>query len=388
MAFALLAAPAGSQSPRAEPPFGGPIKPDRPLAQAYDKAARALADVDDNPVIHWAYRVWCETGYRTTREAGPGQIIDRPRDLATDLISPKGFLDPADGRPMPAGGVRFMDNAWYFGTDVTGMVVVRTPDGLVMFDSLTTPDDMQGQLLDQMAKAGLDPREVKYIFMGHWHPDHIGGANLIRTKFAPLAKFVMGGPDADMVMKIRAGVKNGQAMRFGPPIEARTPAQIEARKQKWLLAIPDRIDIRIGAYPGSLNGAQRIRVGPKTEVFAMLTPGHTDGQMTMIVPVVHGGSTHKLLVWSGNDRIERAADYAISSDFVAAMALREGADAFINTHAYQGAVFSHLRRLKADPQAPNPLLMGVEGVQRYAGVFAACQRAEAQRLKDGTWKAL
>ena len=65
----------------------------------------------------------------------------------------------------------------------------------------------------------------------------------------------------------------------------------------------------------------------------------------------------------------------------------ERADVFINTHPYQSALFYHLRRLKADPAAPNPLIMGVSGVDRYLGVFANCQRAVHERLKDGTWQA-
>ncbi|HVR50028.1 MAG TPA: hypothetical protein VMS38_09835, partial [Pseudorhodoferax sp.] len=137
-------------------PFGGPLAADLPLAKAYDDAARALAESTDNPILKWEYRIWCQTGYRTTREGGTGQPIDQPVNPDVDLVSPTGFVDTALDKPMPEGGVRFMDNAWYFGTRVTGMVVVRNPDGsLLMFDALTNARDMQAQTLDQMRAAHL-----------------------------------------------------------------------------------------------------------------------------------------------------------------------------------------------------------------------------------------
>lgn len=364
------------QGTAAEVPWGGPLAPDKPLAKAYDDAARALAGVDDNPMIRWQYRLWCRTGYRSPSSAGTGQPVDELVDPAVDLVSPKGFLFKEYVRPMPTGGVRFLDNAWYFGTDHTGLVIVRTPDGLIMLDALTTPDDMRTQFLDQAAAAGLDPGDIRYVFLGHHHVDHVGGANLIRDEYAPTAKFVMGQPDAAVISAQRAALWERR--------HEYTEEEFRAR----LARLPGRIDIEIEAYPGHTVGMKRIRIGRRTTAVAMLAPGHTDGQMHVIVPVVHQGETHKLLVWSGNDNIEKAAQYAVSADFVQGLAGQEGADSFINTHAYQGAAYSHLRALKADPSAPNPLLMGRAGVQRHVEIFGNAHRALAQRLIDGTWQAM
>ncbi|MFG2964901.1 MULTISPECIES: MBL fold metallo-hydrolase [unclassified Streptomyces] len=360
----------------AEQPWGGPLAPDKPLAKAYADAAKALAEVDDNPMIRWQYRVWCQTGYRSPGSAGTGQPVDQLTDPTTDFVSPKGFLYKDYVRPMPAGGVRFLDNAWFFGTDFTGIVVVRTPDGLIMLDALTNPQDMRSQFLDQAAAAGLDPRDIRYVFLGHSHIDHVGGANLIRDHYAPHAKFVMGQPDAAVIAAQRADLKKRK--------DEYTEEEYRAR----LALLPSRIDIEVEAYPGHTVGMKRIRIGRRTTAVAMLAPGHTIGQMHVIVPVVHQGETHKLLVWSGNDNIDAAAQYAISTDFVQGLAGQEGADVFLNTHAYQSAAFSHLRALKADPSAPNPLLMGRAGVQRHLEIFGNAHRALAQRLIDGTWKAM
>ncbi|MGW0199220.1 MBL fold metallo-hydrolase [Nonomuraea sp. NPDC003201] len=374
LAAALIPpAPAAAQV-SLDVPWGGPLAPDLPLAKAYDTAARALAEVDDNPVIRWQYRVWCQTGYRSPRDAGTGQPVDRPVDPAKDLVSPTGFLYSEYSRPMPAGGVQFMDNAWYFGTDHTGLVIVRTPDGLIMLDALTTPQDMQSQFLDQAAAAGLDPRGIRYVFLGHRHGDHIGGANLLRGNHARRAKFVMGRPDADAVAKDLAELR------------AHRHEYTEEEYRARLARLPSRIDIMVEATPGHTVGMKRIRIGRRTEAVAILAPGHTEGQMHVIVPVVHQGETHKLLVWSGNDNADVAAQYAVSADHVQGLAGLEGADTFINTHAYQGGIFGHLRALKANPAAPNPMIMGRSGVQRHIEIFGHAHRALAQRLIDGTWK--
>jgi glyoxylase-like metal-dependent hydrolase (beta-lactamase superfamily II) len=392
-ATAMLATPSrGQPAPEnAERPIRGPWKPDLPLAKAYDASAKALAMADDNPLIRWEYRVWCETGYRHPGEEGTGQAVDKLPDPTRDLISPKGFFYTEYARQgMPPGGVRFLDNAWFFGTDGLGMVVVRSPDGLLVFDTMTSPEEFEQYVLREMPAAGLDPKDITYVFLGHFHNDHTGGANTIR-RLAPNARFVMGEPDARIVDIARADLLNGREPERSASIvrgeRPTTPDGLAALRDKRLRGIPDLVDIRIEAQPGLKTGSRLIRVGPHTEVMVVLNPGHTPGQISVIVPVEHQGKIHKLLVFSGNDQPSEAAQYAISTDYLRSVAAAEGADVFINTHPYQSAIFYHLRRLKADPGAPNPLIMGTSGVDRYLAIFANCQRAVRERLANGTWQA-
>jgi glyoxylase-like metal-dependent hydrolase (beta-lactamase superfamily II) len=357
------------------PDWVGPLAPDLPIAKSYDSAAAGFAAVSDNPMTKWEYRVWCQTGYHHARDAGKGQPVDLPLpNPRRDLVSPLGFLDPSQAQVMPQGGVRFMENAWYFGTDYTGMVVTRTPNGsLLVFDTLTNPADVSAQFLGQARAAGLDLKRITTIFLGHHHGDHIGGANTIRENYAPNAKIVMSEPDAEIV---RQRLRDLRANR-----DQYTKEEFQAR----LAVIPKTIDETVAAYPGHTVGMRKITAGG-VKVTAMLAPGHTVGQMAVIVPVVHGGQTRNLIVWSGNDNMDAAAQYAVSTEFITGVAKQAGADAFINTHAYQFGAFAYLRDLKANPAAPNYFLMGTEGVQQHLQVFALCQRAAAQRLIDGTWK--
>ncbi|MFE9644371.1 hypothetical protein ACFYO0_09635 [Streptomyces sp. NPDC006365] len=99
-----LAGAAEARAAAEEVPWGGPLAPDQPLAKAYDDAARALADVDDNPMIRWQYRVWCQTGYRSPGSAGTGQPVDQLVDPATDFVSPKGSSTGTMSGPCPRVG--------------------------------------------------------------------------------------------------------------------------------------------------------------------------------------------------------------------------------------------------------------------------------------------
>jgi hypothetical protein len=246
-----------------------------------------------------------------------------------------------------------------------------------MLDALTTPTDMQKQTLDQMAAAGLNPADVKYIFIGHEHGDHYGGVDLVKQK-APNAKVVASRVAADAIKAART--------RAETRTYTGTAAEQATAKAAALLAIPEKIDILVEASPGLSTGIQRIPLTTGVEAVAMFAPGHTPGQMHVIIPVNHQQQTRKLFVWSGNDQPDQADQYALSTDFVGGIAFKEGAEAFINTHSYQGAMFVQLRNLKANPTGSNYLLMGKQGVQRYMGIFSNCQRAVAERLRDGTWK--
>lgn len=369
-------------------PWVGALYPDTPVAQGHNDAAKALAMVDGNPLIRWEYRVWCETGYHHIDNVGTNQFADPLPDPSRDLVSPNGFYYREYRDPMPPGGVQFFDDAWYFGTDYVGTVIVKKDDGLLMFDALTTAEDMQTQVIDQMPAAGLDPADITHIFVGHRHLDHAGGVNLIRREHAPDAIVVAGAPDAEWFASRRAEILDGTAPLPGNLGDNPTEEQIAGARavlQRQLEQLPESVEIAVPAFEGITTGMQRIDVGGGVEVVVILQPGHTPGQISAIVPVTLDGEEHKLFVWSGNDQLGEARQYAISADFARGIAEQEGADAFINTHPYQSAIFHYLRNLKADPDAENPMLMGVNGVSRFIGIFADCQRAAAQRFEDGTW---
>lgn len=65
------------------------------------------------------------------------------------------------------------DVFWLPPPDAGAVFVVRTGEGLVMFDSSFLHH--RDCLLDQMREAGIDPRDIRLGFITHVHCDHVGG---------------------------------------------------------------------------------------------------------------------------------------------------------------------------------------------------------------------
>lgn len=303
------------------------------LAQSYAASAKAFTVDNANPILQWTYRAWCEAGIGAAN--GQAQPI----------------------KAVPAGGVRLMDNAWYFGSD-NNTLVVRTPAGdLLVFDPLATAAEMKSQVIDQMSIAGLDPTRITHVFVGNEDATGYEGVNLILQTYAPAAKVVATKPAADA---FTANVGRGKSS-----------------------STPKRIDITVAAATDQDQGSKLVTVESGVSVAAMLTPGATLGQMSVLVPVQHQGTTQRLLVWSGNKAALGQTDlYGSSTNFVEGFVVALGATAWFNTQAYQGPQLADYIQLKTDPNYSSYAVMGTEGVRRWLGIFANCNRALAQRTSS------
>jgi hypothetical protein len=267
----------------------------------------------------------------------------------------KGFISVAEASTaLPAGGVKFLDNAWAFGTDFAATVVVRTPAGnLLMFDPPAKTADMQTLVLDQMAAAGLDVTKVSHVVIGHETSEY-NGLKLLKTR-ATAAKVVAGAATATAVVAAGAGP----------------------------------VDFNVAPAVAQEQGVLRVAVEAGVEIVAILA-GTTTGAVQSIVPVAHGTGTEKLVVWSGADPMTGSMQlYANGLNMADNIVVREQATALIHTSTFQGGIFGHLRRIKAAPAtAANPMRMGNEGVRRWVGIQTYCARALTQRFSDKTWTAL
>ena len=57
----------------------------------------------------------------------------------------------------------------------TTVYTVRTPEGVLIFDTATTPEDITEGILPFLRSEGIDAEKVKAIFISHFHGDHAGG---------------------------------------------------------------------------------------------------------------------------------------------------------------------------------------------------------------------
>jgi metallo-beta-lactamase class B len=95
------------------------------------------------------------------------------------------LMSPDDQKVAP---FRAFDNAWFVGVCWVSAWLLPTPQGHFLIDTLHEPH--VAVLLDNIRKAGFDPKDIRYVLITHGHFDHAGGAARLRRAL-PNARFVM-----------------------------------------------------------------------------------------------------------------------------------------------------------------------------------------------------
>lgn len=160
---------------------------------------------------------------------------------------------------------RLFDNVYYVGLQTVSSYLVTTSAGLVLIDSgyANTTD----WLLDSIRKTGNDPKNVRYVFATHSHPDHYGGAARIKQESG--ARIGMSAEDWASVERAQSAPPRG-----GGP--APTPIQRDL----------------------ILKDGERLQVGDQTFRFHF-TPGHTVGATSIEFQARDGARSYRTIVPGG-----------------------------------------------------------------------------------------
>ena len=241
------------------------------------------------------------------------------------------------------------DNLYFLGSRQIGVWIVKTSEGLILFDSYWA-DQVRPAIVEAMRVMGLDPTQIKYVIVGHGHADHYGGSAYLQFTFG--AKIVMMAKDWDFVEK--AAVRPDSAPK------------------------PTR-DVVV-------NDGDTITLGDTT-VSMVETPGHTPGGIGAVFPVKDRGQTHWVGWWGSNIYygelpVPEMTSYIASIDRMMALADRKGVDMEITNHIHSDNSYPKLvaSQSRAAGQA-NPFIVGKANYQRYLGVLKECAEASLDREK-------
>jgi metallo-beta-lactamase class B len=247
--------------------------------------------------------------------------------------------------------VKVFDNLYFVGQSAYTAWAVTTSDGIIVIDPLFDYS-VEEEVVNGLTKLGLDPKNVKYVLVSHAHSDHVAGAALLQERFG--ARVVMSADDWEL-LATDAG--------------------------KWPKAKKD-----IVAADG-----YKLTLGDTT-LTLYVTPGHTLGTISSIIPVKDGGRTHVAALWGGTGfnwrsgspryiRADRPAafwyeHYANSARRFRDIAMKAGADVLLSNHPQYDSSTTKLPMMaQRRPGQPHPYVIGSASVRRFLTVAEQCAKA-------------
>jgi metallo-beta-lactamase class B len=146
-----------------------------------------------------------------------------------------------------------------------------------------------------------------------------------------------------------------------------------------------------------VTDGQKLTLGDVT-LTLYITPGHTLGTISTLIPVKDGGRPHLVAEWGGTmfNWIQQRARYITaerndrfwfdtyrrSASRFRDIATRAGADVLISNHTnYDGSKRKLPALAMRKAGDPHPFVVGTDSVQRYMTVVEECATAGLLRLK-------
>jgi metallo-beta-lactamase class B len=136
-----------------------------------------------------------------------------------------------------------------------------------------------------------------------------------------------------------------------------------------------------------VSDGQKLTLGDTTLTFT-LTPGHTPGTVSTLIPVKDNGQPHLVAEWGGTGfnfqrTPENFAMYAASAARFRDLVAKTGADALISNHTNLDGSKTKMPALAArKPGDPHPYVIGNEAVKGFLTVADECARAVLAGMKS------
>ena len=273
----------------------------------------------------------------------------------TDTV-PSYVADPATAPAREtwyADPAKVFDNLYFVGGKLHSSWALTSKEGIILIDTIY-PYNSEPLILGGMKKLGLDAKNIRYVLISHAHADHIGGAEMLQTRYK--ARIVMGAPDWE-----------------------------------WVEKYPNRYKTMAPKRDIVATDGMKITVGGNT-VTVWLTPGHTPGTMSYTFTVLDrgkpinvaysGGTAFNFVNNTPDPGIKNFQTYIDSQKHMAEKAAATNASVLLSNHSEFDNAVNKNRMLAGRGKGPHPYEIGADSVQHYFQVMQGCARAAQLRLEQ------
>ena len=241
--------------------------------------------------------------------------------------------------------VKLFDNLYFLGFSDLGAWAITTSEGIIMLDALNTPQEAEEILVPDLQKLGLNPADIKYVVVGHGHFDHFGGTPYLQERYG--ARIAMSAADWDLIAR-----------------PSQNPRQANRARPKREIVVAD---------------GQRLTLGDTT-ITTLLTPGHTDGTLAILIPVSDKGRPHTAMLLSGANQTPNASSLA-ALERALGVAREQKAAILLNSHpGLFGDELGWMEAVRKDPSAPNPFVYGEARFARFIDIMIECARSRVTAM--------
>ena len=299
-----------------------------PEAQRHIDAARAAAGTDHMGL----FQPLCDGALSLAKPPAPrGGGPGRGRQ--------GGPPPPPARETWHAEPVKVFDNMYYVGMTEYSSWAITTSQGIILLDAIYDYS-IEDEVVEGLKKLGLNPADIKYVIIAHGHLDHAGGAKYLQEKYG--ARLIMSAADYDLLDQ------------QNPPWKPKR----------------DRV----------ATDGMKVTLGDTT-LTLYLTPGHTDGTISTLIPLRDGNQKHLAAAWGGTlfnfgANRPRLVAYTQSAERFRDIATKAGADVILSNHtAYDGSKAKLPAMLARKPGEKHPYVVGNDVVRRYLTVAHECGQA-------------
>lgn len=231
---------------------------------------------------------------------------------------------------------KVFDNLYYVGSKHVSTWAITTSEGIILIDA-QYETSVKNYVVEGLRKLGLNAADIKYVVVTHGHHDHYGGAHYLQKQFN--AQIVLTAADWDIMLN--------------------DPEELPKTQGK-----PTR---EIIAFDG-----QKLTLGDTT-LTLILTPGHTPGVISLIIPINDQGRPHVAILRGSLGRSQESID---AFTRFADLAARARADVVLSNHPGSAHSIEYMDALMMrKPGEPHAFVLGTDGVNRYTQIVEECAKA-------------